>query len=61
MRKLWLALIVVFSVAIQADAQINRGAIKRNNKRIGNFKGVKSNFSRTKAYSAIGISLNALN
>jgi len=60
MRKLWLALIVAF-VAMQAEAQINRGAIKRNNKRIGNFKGVKSNFSRNKAYSAIGISINALN
>lgn len=60
MRKLWLALIVVF-LAVQAEAQINRGAIKRNNKRIGSFKGVKANFSRTKAYSAIGISINALN
>ena len=60
MRKLWLVLIVVF-VAAQAEAQINRGAIKRNNKRIGSFKGVKSNFSKSKAYSGIGLSINALN
>jgi hypothetical protein len=60
MRKLLLALIVAF-IAMEAGAQVNRGAVKRNNKRIGNFKGVKSNFSKTKSYSAIGLSINALN
>jgi hypothetical protein len=60
MRKLWLALIVLF-VCLQAEAQINRNSIKKNNKRIGSFKGTRNSFSRTKAYSAVGISLNALN
>jgi hypothetical protein len=60
MRKLWLALIFAF-VAIHAEAQINRGTIRKNNKRIGSFKGVKNTFGRNKAYSAIGISINALN
>lgn len=60
MRKLWLALIVLF-VAFQAEAQINRNAIKKNNKRIGSYRGAANNFARTKAYSAIGFSVNALN
>jgi hypothetical protein len=60
MRKLWLALIVVF-VAVQTEAQINRSSIKKNNKRIGHYRGAANNFNRTKAYSAIGFSINALN
>lgn len=60
MRKLWLVLVVLF-MAAQAEAQINRHTIKKNNKRIGNFRGNKNTFGKTKAYSAIGISVNALN
>jgi hypothetical protein len=60
MRKLWLGLIVVL-ISIQADAQINRSAIKKNNKKIGSFRGTQNSFSKTKAYSAIGFSVNALN
>lgn len=60
MRKLCLALVVVI-LAFQAEAQINRSAIKKNNKRIGNFRGTSNSFNKTKAYSAIGFSVNALN
>lgn len=60
MRKLWLAVIVLF-LGVQAEAQINRGQIKKNNKRIGSYRGNANTFGRTKAYSAIGISVNALN
>ena len=60
MRKLWLLVIVVL-VGLQAEAQINRNAIKKNNKRIGNFRGTANTFNKTKAYSAIGFSVNALN
>jgi len=60
MRKLWLAVLVLF-LCIQAEAQINRKQIKKNNKRIGSFRGSSNNFSKTKAYSAIGFSVNALN
>jgi hypothetical protein len=60
MRKLWLA-VLVLSLGLQAEAQINRSQIKKNNKRIGSFRGAQNNFSRTKAYSAIGFSINALN
>jgi hypothetical protein len=40
---------------------MSRKTIKRNNKRIGNFKGRKSHFDKQKVYNAVGISLNALN
>lgn len=60
MRKLWLALIVVI-VCFQAEAQINRKSIKKNNKKIGSFRGKANTFGRNKAYSAVGFSVNALN
>jgi hypothetical protein len=60
MRKLWLALVVLFACS-HAEAQINRNAIKKNNKRIGHYRGTSNSFARTKAYSAVGFSVNALN
>jgi hypothetical protein len=60
MRKLWLALAVIF-FCFEAGAQINRNAIKKNNKKIGNYRGMANTFGRQKAYSAIGLSVNALN
>src|SRR5690349_8900363 len=60
MRKLWLALIVAFFF-IEAHAQINRGQIKKNNKRIGSYRGAANSFGKGKAYSALGFSVNALN
>jgi hypothetical protein len=60
MRKLWLAVLVLF-LGVQAEAQINRSQIKKNNKRIGSYRGSSNDFSRNKAYSAIGFSVNALN
>jgi hypothetical protein len=64
MRKLWLVLIPVLVLCLaHADTfgQLNRKAIKRNNKRIASFKGKKSHFGKDKIYNAIGFSLNALN
>lgn len=60
MRKLWLVLIVALLCG-EANAQINRKSIKKNNKKIGSYRGASNTFSRQKAYSAIGISINALN
>ena len=51
-------ILVVFSE--QAEAQLNRKSIKRNNKRMSSFKGKKYGF-KNKSYSSIGLSLNALN
>lgn len=51
----------VLLFAMDAEAQMNRRSIKKNNKRISNFRGRKSHFSKEKAYSMVGISLNAMN
>jgi hypothetical protein len=60
MRKLWLVLVVIF-LCCEANAQINRKSIKKNNKKIGSYRGASNSFGKQKAYSAIGVSLNALN
>lgn len=64
MRKLY-AILLVFSVlwvgADEAEAQLNRKNIKRNNKKIASFRGRKSGFGKNKIYNAVGFSVNALN
>ncbi len=60
LRFTLLALILIF-LADDAFSQMNRRAIKRNNKRISSFRGRKSTFSKEKVYSMVGLSLNALN
>jgi hypothetical protein len=64
MRKLVFALLpVLLVVFISANsiAQMNRKAIKKNNKHLSHFKGKKQGFSKEKKYNALGISVNALN
>jgi hypothetical protein len=64
MRKLPLACVVLISMLLMSSdvlAQLNRKSIKKNNKRISNFKGRKSHFDKTKIYTAVGFSVNALN
>src|SRR6188508_2569422 len=64
MKKIaWLLIAFVLMAAVEHDVygQMNRKSIKRNNKRIGNFKGRKSHFDKNKVYNAIGISINAFN
>jgi len=65
MRRLQLALVVLISVLVlgghEAVGQLNRKSIRKNNKRIANFKGKKNNFDKNKRYNAIGFSINALN
>ncbi|RAW03088.1 DUF6089 family protein [Pseudochryseolinea flava] len=59
-RYVLLVLAMIF-LAEEAIAQMNRRAIKRNNKRISSYRGRKSTFSKDKVYSMVGLSLNALN
>ena len=64
MRKLIigsLCTLVLMALCSGAWAQLNRKTIKKNNKRIANFRGKKSGFGKDKIYNAIGISINALN
>lgn len=63
MRKLLIVMVgLAFLLGSQNSfAQLNRKTIKKNNKRIANFKGKKSGFGKEKVYTALGFSLNALN
>ena len=64
MRKLQLALVMLIALLLASEetmGQFNRRAIKKNNKRIANFRGRKSSFDKNKIYNSIGISVNALN
>src|SRR5687768_15372169 len=47
--------------SVEGYSQLNRKAIKKNNRRISAFRGKKFHFGKEKRYNAIGISLNALN
>jgi len=63
MRKFGpLILIAIFFIGLHsAEAQLNRKQIKRNNKRIANYKGRKTNFAKEKRYNYLALSLNAFN
>lgn len=57
-----LVLVIAFLVAVSHDAysQLNRKAIKKNNRQLSTWRGGKKSFKRN-VYNAIGISLNAFN
>jgi Domain of unknown function (DUF6089) len=62
MRKICLWLIcVIVCLGYEADAQFNRKNIKKNNKRISKYRGRKEHFGKEKIYTAVGISVNAVN
>jgi hypothetical protein len=55
------AVLVAVGTSTESYGQMNRKSIKKNNRRIANYRGRKSHFGKEKVYNAIGISLNALN
>lgn len=64
MRKLIVGMLILFITSFvmgEAEAQLNRWAIKKNNNRIRNFHGKKNNFTTGKKYNYIGLSLNSFN
>lgn len=64
MRKLWLVVLslsLLIVVTPEAEAQMNRKSIKKNNKRIASYRGRKSAFGKEKRYTSIGLSVNAVN
>jgi hypothetical protein len=62
MRRLfYLAMVVCLLVSADSFGQMNRKNIKKNNRRISNFRGKKYHFGKEKIYNAVGVSLNALN
>lgn len=64
MRKLAffvLASLFMTFITDEAEGQMSRRNIKKNNKRISSYRGRKSNFGKDKVYNALGVSLNAFN
>lgn len=57
----WLLIATLLFGSLEAFSQMDRGSIRKNNKRLMNFRGKKSNFSKEKRYFSAGISLHALN
>lgn len=52
--------VLLSALSFDSYSQLNRKAIKRNNKRMASYRG-KKGFGRQNVYSGVGISLNALN
>jgi len=63
MKKIGVVLLLCLLIGSlqESEAQINRRKIRKNNKRISNFKGKKTFFAKEKRYSYLGISLNSFN
>ena len=53
--------VLLISLVFDAEAQISRRAIKKNNKRMSSFRGRKSWFGKEKRYDMLGIGVSALN
>jgi hypothetical protein len=61
-RVFYLCLMIVLMLgSTEAFSQLNRKAIKKNNRRISHFRGKKFHFGKEKIYNSLGISLNAFN
>lgn len=61
MKKYIFLIFCLVGIVINSNAQFNRKAIKRNNKKIARYKGHKQHFGKEKTYNAIGFSVNATN
>ena len=62
MKKAFLWSILAVLLCCHATyAQMDRGAIRKNNKRMMTYRGKKSNFSKEKRYVSAAFTLNALN
>ncbi len=61
LRLVSLSFVLAVLASSVAFGQLNRKAIKKNNKRISNYKGKKTGFGKDRVYSAVGFSLDAIN
>ena len=57
----WLTVVAFLFFSQEAFSQMDRGSIRKNNKRIMTYRGKKSNFSKEKRYFSAGVTFNALN
>lgn len=53
--------VLLISFVFDAEAQINRKTIKKNNKRMSSYRGRKSWFGKEKRYDMFGVGIAALN
>lgn len=53
--------VLLISLVFDAEAQISRKAIKKNNKRMSSYRGRKSWFGKEKRYDMLGVGVSALN
>ena len=59
--KAALVIVILLFTIGEGNAQLNRKAIKKNNKRMSSFKGKKNNFDKNKRYNYVGFTVNSLN
>jgi hypothetical protein len=57
----FLIVLILLGFSGTSYSQINRKAVRKNNKRMSNFKGKKNNFSKDKKYNSIALTLNTFN
>lgn len=57
----WFVLVAFSLSAYPAYSQLDRGTIRKNNKRLMTYRGKKSDFSNEKKYISLSVTLNALN
>lgn len=57
----WLTMAILLFVFDQAFCQMDRGSIRKNNRRLMTYRGKKSDFGKEKRYLSIGFTVNALN
>ncbi|WP_343855922.1 DUF6089 family protein [Fulvivirga kasyanovii] len=64
MKRIFVGLIcfmILFAGVDSVYGQLNRKQIRKNNKRISNFRGKKTWFGKEKRYNYVGVSVNAFN
>ncbi len=57
----WFVIVVFLCGSSEAFCQMDRGTIRKNNKKLMTYRGKKSNFSKAKRYYSAGATLSALN
>ena len=58
---LWFVLAAIVLCSNESFCQMDRGVIRKNNRRMMTYRGKKSNFSKEKRYVSIAFTLSALN
>ncbi|HTE32150.1 MAG TPA: DUF6089 family protein [Chryseolinea sp.] len=53
--------VLLISFVYEADAQISRRSVKKNNRKMSSYRGRKSWFGKEKRYNMLGLSVSALN